>query len=575
MGIAFMVALVLTAVMGLTSRRVVTTVVTFILTFLAVYLFLPTLSIGFWGMPFIVTVVAAAAWIIEDMITPSWSRDYNNPSYRMVAIGVVCVTGLIFLTVIPFFTTFSMFHHAEYRSLMGEIPESDFSEDTVALDPTRVRVVDQQLASRMGEKRLGEDPALGSIVNLGTPHIQRVRGELYWVIPLSHSGFFKWFNNRSGTPGYILVSATNERDVELVQSVNGNKISLRYNGGSYFGDNIHRYLYTNGYQSTGLMDFTFEINDEGEPYWVVTRFAKRVGYSGADPTGVIVLDAQTGEFNDYELDEIPEWIDRVQPADLVERQLNWWGKYVNGWWLQNMSWTDRLRTSSGITLVYGDDGASYWYTGMTSYGSDNSTVGFVLVNTRTKEARLYRQSGATEDAAKGSAEGAVQEKEYVSTFPILYNVGGLPTYFMTLKDRAGLVKLYAFVSVEDYQIVGTGTNVRDALNKYSRALASTGNMTVAGEVSEPANATGTVLRINRDAEGNVYLQLKGYEDRLFIAGVSLSLELTVTERGDTVQVGYDESGSGTEYLTDFDNLNLSFRTTAAEDAVVERESSVQ
>ena len=112
----------------------------------------------------------------------------------------------------------------------------------------------------------------------------------------------------------------------------------------------------------------------------------------------------------------------------------------------------------------------YMYTGITSAGGDQSNVGFLLSNQRTKETRYYHAPGAIEESARDSAEGVVQDLRYTTTFPLLLNVAGEPTYFMSLKDASQLVKMYAMVNVEQYQLVATGTTVSECENKlYSPA----------------------------------------------------------------------------------------------------------
>lgn len=558
------------AATGIPTRRIITPIVSFFVTLLVSYFALPTMSFGFGGLPFLILLNGGIAWAIEGI------HAFDNYQYgykRQIGPGAITVIGILMLTVVPFVSSSAFFHAASYRNLIGQVEKSTFSTDTSPLDPTQVRVVDQGVAMRLGEKRLGENAALGSIVDLGEPRIQKFQDELYWVVPLNHSGFWRYQENSQGTPGYILVSATNERDVRLVQEIDGKPIRLKYNMGSCFGDYPPRYLYQNGYMSSGLTDYTLEIDDTGRPYWVVTKFEKRVGYAGKDPIAVVVLDAQTGEIDEYNIDDAPEWIDRIQPSSIVVDQLNDWGRYINGWW--NPSSEDELKVSSGISLVYGDDGQSYWYTGITSVGADESTVGFVLVNTRTKETRLYEQAGATEEAAKRSAQGSVQEKGYHATDPILYNVGGYPTYFLTLKDQAGLVKMMSFVSVESYQIVGFGENVRDALSQYQRALASHGNEIVAGGAVLTRTVSGTVKRITQDTSGNYYLLVGGHENKAFIGDSGLSLELPFSQVGDRVTIEFSDGGNEAVYLTNFENAALSFQKTDDQIGVEQRAETVR
>lgn len=549
------------------TRRIAAPVIVFFFTLLTTYLGLPTIRYGFEGLPLLITFTGIIVLVFELLrFAVAIERGTKN-TFRWPGPAIVVGLGLgVGLIILPLITTWSAFYRASsYRELIGEVTESKFSKDTTPVDVAQVRIVDQKLARILGEKRLGEDAGLGSRVDLGTLNIQQVKGELWWVGPLNHSGFWKW-GNSSGTPGYVMVSATNERDVRLVREINGEPLTLQYNKGSYWWDNPARHLYQNGYATIGLTDFTFEIDDAGNPYWVVTAYKRTVGYAGSDAVGAVVLDAQTGEIKSYPVENAPTWIDRIQPQDLVTTQLNDWGVFIHGWWNSNFAKEGIIKVTPGMSLVYGGDGESYWYTGMSSAGSDEATIGFMLVNTRTKEAKLYRQPGATETAAVGSAQGQVQEKGYYATSPILYNVSGVPTYFTTLKDNAGLVKLMAWVSVENYSVVGTGKTVATALRAYRRALLNQGNATVADGTVKRQGITGLVLLIAPVTNGGqttYYLMIEGYGNKMFVAP-DLSPEVIATKVGHRVTVTFDDGGNELVDIVTFDNLGIEFQKTEAQ-----------
>ena len=459
-----------------------------------------------------------------------------------------------------------MFHAKQYRNLIGEVKlGKDFSKHVAPISTEEIRIVDESIANRLGDKVLGTKPSLGSQTSLGTFNIQKVNGKLYWVAPLLHSGFFKWQKNKQGTPGYVMVSATNERDVRLVQEVNGKPIHIKYQKNAFFADYLPRYIYFNGFMSKAFTDFTFEIDDDGNPYWVVTKYKKRVGFGGNDASGVIVVNAATGEIKEYSINDAPKWIDRIQPENFIVEQLNDWGEYVKGFW--NFSNEDKLTTTRGISLVYGINDRAYWYTGLTSVGSDEGTVGFVLVDTRTKETTWYKQVGATEQAARLSAEGKVQEKGYDATFPITYNINGIPTYVMSLKDNAGLVKMIAMVSVEDYTIVGVGNNIKETLRAYKNALHSKGNAVAPNRFSTSYTVKSMVTRLSKDIRnGNsfYYIMLKDYGNKIFVGSSLISNEITVTQVGDSVQITYDEDENEIVDISQFDNLNIKLQKTKAQ-----------
>jgi hypothetical protein len=454
--------------------------------------------------------------------------------------------------------SWGVFRADDYRNLIGEIKMGEsFASEVAPVSTENIRVVDESVAQRLGDKVMGEKASLGSQAHLGEFHIQKVKDKLYWVAPLLHSGFLKWWSNTEGTPGYVMVSATNERDVKLVQEVNGKQLNIKYQTEAYAFDDLQRHVYFSGHMSEGLTDFTFEIDDEGNPFWVVTKYKKTIGFAGGDATGVLVVDAQTGEIKEYGIEDAPLWIDRIQPEDFIETQLLDWGEFVHGYF--NFSNKDKLTITPGISLVYGEDNRSYWYTGLTSVGADEGTVGFVLVDTRTKEAKWYRQTGATEYAAQHSAEGKVQEKGYYSSFPIMYNINGVPTYVMSLKDKSGLIKMMALVSVQDYTIVGAADNLQEALREYKSSLNSVGNSIRPTSDSKLNEIKGRVLRVAEDVNGGTtfyYLLLNSEPNKLFVASSSVSKELPITQAGDSVTVFYDEAKQSVVDIMSFDNLEI-------------------
>lgn len=472
---------------------------------------------------------------------------------------IIAALLLIIVIVIPFFVTSPIFRASSYRNLLGKVEESVFTEDVSPVSVDKIRIVDKDMAVKLGDKKLGEIPAIGSISKVGEYSIQSVKGELYWVAPLVHRDIVKWITNLDGTNGYIMVSATNPQDVRLVQNIDGKQIKIVYQEEAYFLQDLHRHIYLNGVVNYGMTEFNFEIDDEGNPYWVVSLYEHSIGYGGANAVGTAVVDAQSGEVKVYSVEDTPKWVDRIQPENFIVQQIKDWGLYVNGFLNSVISEEGVLLPSEGTSLVYGKDGKSYWYTGITSSGSDESTVGFMLVDSRTKESKLYMQTGATEVAAMTTAEGKVQEKEYKATFPVMYNILGKPTYVLGLKDKAELVKMVAFVSVEDYSIISLGETKEDAYRSYKDALESKGNNISLDKNEELQNVEGIVSRINQDVKsGNTtyYITLKDNNQLIFTGTSRASTELPITMVGDKVSISYDKTDSNIISIVEFDNKNI-------------------
>lgn len=430
-------------------------------------------------------------------------------------------------------------NYKAHRNLIGNVEEVDFSSEIKYIDLNQLPTIDKSLAGKLADKKLGEIASLGSQVTVGELCLQSINGELYYVAPLEHSSFLKWITNREGTTGYIKVSATNQNDVELVTELDGSSINIKYLDSAYLFSDLRLASYLRDLKA-GHTDYTFELDDTGRPYWVITRYDNAIGISEAKAIGVLVMDAQTGESNTYDIDNAPEWIDRIQPKSFINRYINKWGELVHG--VFNFTDKDKLTATDGMNIIYNDD-LCYYYTGITSVGSDESLVGFTLTNTRTGETKLYKTSGATENASMKSAEGKVQQYGYTATFPYLINIQNEPTYFMTLKDSNGLVKQYAMVNVKNYNTVGVGDTLQATLNKYLEGLTNTSISLEGGNKEE--SITGEVERIGvviKDGTSIYDIKLKD-NDNIFQISTETARDAALTAVGDSVEVKFIKVGS--------------------------------
>ena len=474
----------------------------------------------------------------------SFSARQKFPKLSAVIIAVPWILIVVVTILCSVF-----FQWKAYRDQLGEPEIKKFDNEVQAIDVAQIPIVDENLALQLAQKKLGERPALGSQVALYSATIQMVDGELVWVVPLYHSGFFKWLTNLSGTPGYIVVSATNTNDVRYVEGY-----KIKYHPGSYLLFDITRKVRFGPGLMTGITDYSFELDDEGQPYWAISTYKNSRGFSLPEADGIILLNATTGQMDRYGMDEVPEWVDRVQPEDFVLTQIANRGNYVHG--IFNFANKDKYRPSEGHNIVY-NNGRCYLFTGLTSVGSDDSAIGFIMVDMVTKEPIMYEMSGATEEAAQRSAEGRVQDLKYRATFPIILNIDSQPTYFMTLKDNIGLIKQYAFVSVTNYSTVGTGESVSAAMRDYENKLRSDGVTTIGKLGGVVEQLEGTILRISGEYSGGntVYkFLLSEKPDILFIAESTAGAELALTQPNDKIQVEYSLSSDGTAEVTSFDNL---------------------
>ena len=470
-----------------------------------------------------------------------------NKKYIISGIGV----GLLYFVALMVFSP--IFMPSTHRNLIGNVEEIEFSSEIEHIDLKQLPIIDKDLAYKLADKKLGEIPSLGSQVTIGDLSLQSVNGQLYYVGPLEHSSFFKWLTNREGTKGYIKVSATNQNDVQLVTELNGEDIHLKYIPSAYLFSDLDRHAYLNDMKA-GHTDYTFELDDEGNPYWVITRYDNAIGITEQKAIGTEIINAQTGETNIYDIENTPKWVDRIQPSSYINNYLNKWGELVHG--ILNFSDKDKLKSTQGMNIIFNDD-ECYYYTGITSVGNDEGLVGFMLTNTRTGEAKMYKTSGATEAASMKSAEGKVQQYGYTATFPYLINIQSEPTYFMTLKDSNGLVKQYAMVNVKNYNTVAVGDTLQSTLNRYLEALTNT-NISLEGSNSEES-LVGEVERIGlvvKEGSSIYDIKIKG-QDNFFSVSTETSREVALTNIGDTISIKFIKVGDGQYIITNsFENLTL-------------------
>lgn len=494
----------------------------------------PNLSPEFGILPLLL-LGAGLVWTFVAFSTES-NEASQWGSITLTSVSAVWLAGLLVAS-LPAFRADS------YRAVIGNVETAESTASgklEKVSDPSHIRTVDIETARSVMTKKLGEVQALGSQFSLGDPDVQRVGSGLYWVAPLEYRGFFKW-SSSDGVPAYAMVSASDQGDAKLVTSYgSGNSVKLKYSPSAFFGEDLKRHVYFSGYMARGLADYSFEVDDAGKPYWVITTFVKKVGIGGSDADGVVVVDAETGSTKWYATADVPEWVDRVQPESFVAEQLDDWGEYVHGW--ANPSNKDRLQlTTRDLRLTYGTDGRPYWYAGVANYGAPDSSVnGFVLVDTVTKKATFHKESGASETAAQRSAEGKVQQMGYVATNPVLYSVAGTPTYVMALKDKAGLMKQVAFVSVKDFSVVGIGETSEEAYGKYRKEMSSNRNASAPGPSDGSKEFSGKVSRVSpysRSGDTEVLFVSGG---KKFTVSAFHFPEAAMLRDGDSVKIRYSE-----------------------------------
>jgi hypothetical protein len=358
------------------------------------------------------------------------------------------------------------------------------------------------------------------------------------VTPLEYGSFIKWFTNKSeGLPAYLKIDMTTQ-EVEAVRLKEG----IKYSPTERFGRNINRYLRFN-YPTYIFNSVNFEIDDNGTPMWICPAKEYTIGLFGGVTIGrVVILNAITGETTDYAVEDVPTWVDTVYSAAMLIEQYDYYGTLKHGYLNSVLGQKDSLQTTDGYNYISLED--DVWvYTGITSVGQDKSNVGFVLMNQRTKETRYYAVPGAEEFSAMSSAEGQVQHLGYKATFPMLLNIANEPTYFIALKDNAGLVKNYAMVNIEKYQIVAIGETISQCEKTYKNLLNNSGISTV--DTSKTVEKKGVIKKISEiviDGNSHYYILLDNSEE-IYDVLVSGNVKIVKYNVGDSITFEYSSGGN--------------------------------
>ena len=519
-----------------------TAVITIVFALVSFYFTLPALNFrspAFYGWLLEVAVVYVLASLIGTFsVSDLKNRTVDFKFLKTNAkIGILIIAVSVVVLGLGHVASHQFFHASAYQKMMP-VENREFSEDITQISMNDVPIVDRDSAVQLGNRKIGELVNLISQFEVDESSYSytqiNYQGVPTRVAPLRYGNVIKWFNNQSnGIPGYISVDMTTQ-DVDLIQLEQG----IKYSPGEYFLRYLDRHLRFK-YPTKIFESYSFEVNDDGKPYWICPVIQYTIGFfGGRDVAGVVMVDACTGDSQYYDISEVPEWVDRAYSADIINEQINYWGQYKNGFINTIIGQKDVCVTSGGYNYLALEDDV-WLYTGLTSVGNDASNIGLVLVNMRTKEAHYYIVSGATEYSAMASAEGQVQNLAYKATFPVLLNIGGQPTYMVSLKDNAGLVKKFAFGNEEKYQQVAIGDKLNDAYTAYAKQLSS-GQIIDTSALEE---ITGKVLSVNTAVkEGNTYfyIQVSG-SSKVFMASIQLDDVLAVIAPEDKVTIGYMDS----------------------------------
>lgn len=441
-------------------------IVALVLTLIIYYFWLPPVNPSapeFWTFVAIVVAIFIATSIVKLVgITEKVIRFGEKPKIPLVfPIVIVGIVGIIL--VINLFNT-PLLDAKGYSKRITVDEKAEFSKDIKEVDFNALPLLDKDSSQKLGDRVMGQMPELVSQFTVSDLYTQiNYNNNIVRVTPLEYASLIKYFTNRrEGVKGYITVNSVSG-ETKLTKLKKG----MKYMPSALFNENLYRKLRFS--YPTEIFDIAqFELDNDGNPYWIVPT----VKYAGVglkkEITGIVALDPITGKSVKYKKNDVPRWVDHVYNADLVIEQIDDWGRYKKGFFNSIFGQKDVVLSTTGYNYTVIDDDV-YMYTGITSAAADQATIGFVMTNLRTKETKFYAVPGAEEQSAMASAEGQVQQMKYTSTFPLLINLNGKPTYLVSLKDNAGLVKMYGFVDVKDYQkvvVTDSSKGIEVAANNY-------------------------------------------------------------------------------------------------------------
>jgi len=461
-------------------------------------------------------------------------KQIKRPNYAMLPLLIVAV-GIVFS-----FLSWEAFHVGAYSSRMVPVTGSA-SDLPTSEDVDHISLMDTSSAKILGDRVIGSLSDVVSQFEVSDSYTTLVyKNKIIKAAPLEYGSFFKYFNNyKTGTPGYVTVD-TQTFDASFERTDKG----IRYSPSAYILDYLERHLRLQ-YPTKMLGGSQFEIDESGNPYWITSVYGHRFLFGGDYIKGAVITDACTGESQYFEgTANVPEWVDNVYTGSFVSALYNSYGMLRNGWFNSWIGQKGCLKTTDDFGyLAKGND--LYIYTGITSVASDESNLGFIMVDARTGDCTYVECAGAEEYSAMSAAQGVVQDYGYQASFPSLVTVDGVPSYALVLKDTAGLVKEYAIVNVNNYTIVSVSASFSGALKDYSKRLASG----AAGSQTPDSGQTKTVTFkvktiVYADNSGNTFAYIVAENDTVYKIAVSSDETVVTIAAGDTAEAEYPAASDG-------------------------------
>ena len=246
-------------------KNFISIIITFVIGFILYYFMLPAFnlhSIDFW----IFLILVLFTYFIVNLFFNVESIDFKN--YKFFSgykyLGIIVIICFVVIGSINFVLS-PLFNSKSYRNRIFVDSSTEFVSEVPLVDFNSLPLLDKDSSQKLGDRVMGQMPELVSQFYVSDIYTQiNYNGSVVRVTPLEYDGIIKYFSNRKdGIKGYISVDSVNG-EVHLVKLDKG----LRYMPSSMFNENLYRKLRFS-YPTKIFGDVSFEIDDEGIPYFIV------------------------------------------------------------------------------------------------------------------------------------------------------------------------------------------------------------------------------------------------------------------------------------------------------------------
>ena len=518
-------------------KKIINLIITLIIGAIVYYFTLPALNLNNMGFYIFISFLVITFAVLDTISLATAPQLFkkgkiisNKDTPRIIMVSIFGIGALFIMISIVNFICSPLFNAKSYQSRISVNENGNFTKDIEEVNFNQLPLLDRKSSEVLGDRVMGQMSELVSQYSVSNLYTQiNYNDSIMRVTPLEYADAIKWLTNRKeGIVGYITVDSVNGES-KLVRLDKG----MKYSTSALFNEKLERKLRFE-YPTTNFGEISFEIDNEGNPYYIVTTLGYTAVGLKARVTGVIIFNPITGESKQYSKKEIPTWVDIAYSPELVIEQIDNWGMYKNGFWNSIFGQKNVVNTTEGYNYLAMNDDV-YLYTGITSVVSDESNLGFILTNMRTGKTVYYAVPGAEEYSAMSSAEGQVQDMGYNSTFPLLINLKGRPTYLVSLKDSSGLVKMYGFVDVKDYQKVVVTDASKGIIVAKDNYLKSIKKEVKEEELVKKVITVKSITTAN--INGYTYYYIEDTDNKYKIS-ISLSDLLPFVKNGDKIEIGY-------------------------------------